>query len=512
MKSLTVVKREALFIKKSDIPKSLVDSLIKKYTFLFFVEKACARCEFLLDKENMPSGEVSDICSNCAAYTGGHKLAASVVVGKNKYLRVPIGDIEALTRFLESKGFNVVFKNKNPHIPVSKAFKFTGTLKPEQLPAVEALKKYRRGTLNSPPRSGKTVMATALACALGLKTIIIASQRDWLVGFLETFIGSKTQKPLTNISRFSIGFAKKLEDFKKFDVCLCTVQTFYSPQGEALLKKISSMFSLAIYDECQTTAAPKYAKIAAQMNVEYSIALSGTPQRKDLKHVLTEKIIGPVVHKVFVERLKPEVKLTKTAFVKSYKGQARWDQIVSSLEKDPKRLKLIAETALQDMARGHLVLIPLTRVTAIKALVLAINKIAGKTVAHPFYGGISKDQRDLTIEKARGYKYKILVGNTKILSTGINIPRASCIYEVAISANRPNCEQRISRILTPWDDKPKPLIRIFLDDMDVRRKCLANEWFGVIKPKFRPDISEKDELAMSAYLKGKTSHQYLGLL
>jgi superfamily II DNA or RNA helicase len=175
--------------------------------------------------------------------------------------------------------------------------------------------------------------------------------------------------------------------------------------------------------------------------------------------------------------------------------------MVSSLENDPQRLKLIAKYALEDRAAGHMVLIPLTQVKPIRKLIAEINKQAGRRVAFPFYGALKKEIRDKTIEYARNYKIKIIVGNTKLLSTGINIPRASCLYDVAMSSNLENCEQRVSRILTPWDDKPQPLLRIFLDEMNVRKRCLSNEWWRCVVPKFKPEMTPKEKIALEGYLK-----------
>jgi hypothetical protein len=136
-------------------------------------------------------------------------------------------------------------------------------------------------------------------------------------------------------------------------------------------------------------------------------------------------------------------------------------------------------------------------------LALAINKIAGKRMAHPFWGGLKKDKRKQLIQDARTYKARILVGNSKLVSVGTNIPRASMIYDVAMSANIENCEQRVARVLTPYEDKPPPGLRIFLDDFNVRRNCLAKEWWGCIRPKFKPIISEVDEKILASYFKDK---------
>ncbi len=494
--SVKIIKREALFINRKDLAPSQYKKLVEDYTFRFYEDKACDGngktdpCEFRPERH-------TDVCNSCAAFKGGANLAVPIVLNEKKYLKLPIGGLPKIEAYL--KDTEVVEKHK--HNPI-KPFKFLGTLKEYQGPAIKALIKYKRGILRSKPRTGKTVMFVALSAKLGLKTLIIASQREWLLGFQETYIGSKTQGALTDLNPKRIGFCKSLEDFQKYDICLATVQSLYSVKGKAILPKIKSMFGLVGIDEVHGSAADQYSKVIGQLNTEHFIGLSGTPFRKDTKEKITYNILGPVVHTVQTESLRPHVRLVRTEYNKPA-GSRRWDQIVGSLETDPKRLKLIAKWAIKDMNDGHLVLILFTRISAVEKLIIEINKQAGDKVAWPFYGGMSKPDKDKTIELARRYKRKILVGNTKMLSTGVNIPRASALYEVTISSNIFNAEQTVSRILTPYEDKPDPLLRIFLDDMAVRKNCLSNEWYRCIRPKFKPIITEKDDIAFKSYLSSK---------
>lgn len=489
--------REAFFIRKKDLNPDTIDLIQQAYTFRFYEEKSCDKCEWKPDRH-------SDICDNCAAFKGGAVLAKDVKVGKNAYLSTPIGDAKGLKKLLAKQGFeDVTLKRHFPNKEFSRKIRFTGTLKGTQPEAVEAMVTKKRGVCKAPPRSGKTVMSSAAICRIGKKTIIMASQRDWLVGFYETFVGSKTQTPLTNASKEKIGFARTYEEFIKYDICLVTTQTFWSEKGEKLLQRIKNMFAVIVIDEVHTSAANKYASVIAKLNCEWKIGLSGTPSRKDGRFTIAKALIGPNLYDMQVERSRPTIRLVRTQYTRVYKGQVPWTSMVSSLEKDPKRLKLIAEWALKDAKDGHMVLIPLSQVTPIKALVLAINKIAGKKVAYPFYGQVKKPDRDLTIERAREFKIRIIVGNTKLLSTGINIPRASALYDVAMSSNLENCEQRVSRILTPWEDKPPPILRIFLDNMNVRKNCLRNEYFQCVRPRFKPIISAKDEEVLKGYFKEK---------
>jgi superfamily II DNA or RNA helicase len=499
--SIKVVRREAVFIPIKQIRPQLVNSICEKLSFKFYTEKSCNECDNKIQRHN-------DICGQCAAYTGGFDLGKKVVVGANKYLRIPIGSSPEMLQYLNDRGVETEIVKKVVTTKI-KPIKFLATLKPEQAEALEILITAQPGVLKAPARSGKTVVSSALACRLGVKTLIIASQRDWLMGFQETFIGSDTQKPMTDLDPKRIKLCKTYDDFEQHDICLATVQTFYSEAGQKLLAKLKTTFGLIICDEVHTSAADKYVQIMAKLGAEKVLGLSGTPDRKDSKYVLVENVIGPVVHEIKVKYMRPEIRLVKTKFVKAYKGNVPWAKMVSALENDAKRLQLIADWALKDVANGHMVLIPFSQVKPINTLISLINKKAGKIVAYPFTGNLKKQVRDETIQKARNYEIKILVGTMKILSTGINIPRASCLYEVSMSSNLPAAEQRMARVLTIYEGKPNAMIRMFLDESNVRKNCMRNEWFGVLRPRFKPIVSDADNAALMDYFKSKKTEQEL---
>lgn len=488
--TVKVYKREAVFIPIKDISAKVVDRVKEKLSFRFYEEKACIKCENLPERPN-------DICATCAAYKGGYDLGSVVKVKDNKYLKIPVGSSPQILEYV-NRTVTTKIVDKTPRAPI-KPIKFTGTLKPEQVPAVNAVIAHKRGVLKAPPRTGKTVMATAIACQLGVKTLILASQRDWLMGFQETFIGSKTQAPLTNLKPSRIKLCKTLKDFQTHDICMATVQTFYSEGGEKILEKIRDMFEFVVCDEVHTSAADRYIRILSKLNFSKGLGLSGTPSRKDSKYVLVENILGTIIHEVEVKGERPELRLTRTKYVKDYKGNVPWSRMVSGLENDPKRLKLMAETAIKDVEAGHMLLIPLSTVKPIAKLVALINKKAGKKLAFAFTGSTKKKDRDEYIQKAREYKIKILIGTMKILSTGINIPRASCLYEASMSSNKENAEQRMRRVLTPMEGKPRAIIRYFLDNANVRRNCLRNEYFQVMLPKIKPIVSDKNREILKTY-------------
>lgn len=487
---VTVYRKDGVYIPiKAAAP--VRKTLIERHTHRFYEEKACKTCDNRIEKHN-------DICDQCPAFLDEYQLAKNVVVGEKKYLRVPIGTWLKTEALLESRGMDVTVKNKAPKTEIKK-IKFLGQFREGQEEAMHAMLKKKRGIMTAPPRSGKTVTGTATICKLQRKTLILASQRDWLRGFHETFVGSKKQKALTNIDPKRIGFCKTLEQFQNTDICLATVQTFRSEKGQALLEKIKSMFEVVFVDEAHFGAAPKFLGVLAKLNCRWLICLTGTPDRKDRKFILVEQIVGPIIHQIRVKSLQPQVRVAKTSYSKTYKGNVPWVRMVSSLENDKKRLKEIAKWAVKDVANGHMVLIPFAQVKPVNKLVALINELAGEKIAHAFTGKEAKIRDDL-VDKARTYELKVLVGQQKIISTGINIPRASMLYETVMSANTVNAKQRMMRVLTEYDGKPAPCIRMFLDDHNVRRNCMRGEFYGVLM-KLRPIISEKTKAIIDGYFK-----------
>lgn len=484
--------RDGLYIPINKVNDEAYEKIEKRFERdVYKEEKTCEACDYFSERP-------CDVCDNCPNYEGKVKMHSLVKRKSGKeFLRLPFG-----ARTQVEKIFGpVTFVNKNEDVPMKRPIEFTGKLYEDQKLATKKMIRAEFGVLKSPPRSGKTVMGAYVVCELGQKTLILASQKDWLDNFYETFVGSETQKALTSIKKKRIGFPKKLSEFEQFDVCLVTYQKFLSPKGKKLLKAISKMFGIVLIDEVQTVGAREFSIVISQIHSRYKFGVSGTPQRKDSKEYIIYNLLGPIFYENKVEKLRPRLEYVHTQL--AGKMPQQWTYIVNKIEKDPKRLKLIAETAIADVKNKHLVFIPFTRVAVIRALVKAINQMAGRTIAAAFYGGITKEKRISLIQEARDYKIKIVVGNTRLLSTGINVPRASMLYQASPASNLPKAEQRFSRILTPYDGKPEPVIKYFLDDVEVVRSCLRKEHWQCLIPQFRPRMTGHVKQVIEDYFKNK---------
>jgi superfamily II DNA or RNA helicase len=245
--------------------------------------------------------------------------------------------------------------------------------------------------------------------------------------------------------------------------------------------------------------ADKYLSVIAGLNPKYMIGLTGTPDRKDGRHVLTNMVLGPVKVRAKVKTLVPKVRIIETPASTS-QNYKTWVGSVNYLSRHKERNKLIARWAVHDVLKnGRSVVIPVERVIHVKELVELINKLAGKTIAAPFTGAMSKAQRDKVRDDAKTYKVKVVVGMRKMVQVGINVPRWDTLYEVMPISNPPNLTQETARIRTVVDGKLVPIIRHFVEDFGPTKGCLRT----CVWQTYRPSgfiMSQKDEALAKKYM------------
>lgn len=207
-------------------------------------------------------------CGNCPNFTR-HKFYERRSVGKEPSIIFRKGYLNKLKKFFGGKLDLTDYQTYAP-MKAKKYHFYVDMLNPGQLEARNVLlKKLRNGEsviLKSPPRTGKTVMATSIIMAFKKRTIFIAHQSDLLVGkgqLISTFIDKTkddaSQNPgryFTNLYKYiakgkePVKFARTLEDFLESDICLTTYQIFLHPRGKEILEQIKDKFGLLVIDEC----------------------------------------------------------------------------------------------------------------------------------------------------------------------------------------------------------------------------------------------------------------------
>jgi superfamily II DNA or RNA helicase len=259
-----------------------LDTIEENYVKRLFNDEGCKRCPYLEIR-------FSEECQECPNHLGRFKLYKEVKIAGDDYYGVPYGNRARLKRVLpnfktlKAKG---LVTDKRPKTKLTEGWEFTAKARSYQKKSVEELIEAGYGVLQSPPRSGKTVMAAKLVVDLGYKTLILAHQDDLLDQFLTTFRGDADNKPMTNVKdiekfqrRKLIGKCKTLADYNNYDVCLATYQQFLGKHGAKRLKHVKNLFPVIIVDEAHRGGATGYSSVLNNLNCRHRFGLTSTALR-----------------------------------------------------------------------------------------------------------------------------------------------------------------------------------------------------------------------------------------
>lgn len=439
-----------LFIHERDVP----NVLLKKYTIIF--DRDCNHCSL----RNQPGG-----CENCIGKIWCYR---KFIVNKTTIYGFNRGDLGLLYKYIEVPILN---KTTKAHLK-EYTLKFnTKILRDDQTKAVKNWLKKCYGQIQAPARTGKTLIIAAITCKLNRKTIIIARQEDLLDQFYQTFVGKVKEGPykgeyFTNIAdierqlgRPIIGVVKNRKDIEKYDIVLTTYQKFIANiKGWKKFSKISKRFGFAAFDEAHQTAAKLYSKVAGSINADIICSCTATPKRKDQRHLVVNKVLGPVTVKVKRAQISCKVYYVHTNV--NIPNMVRYfTTIITKLTASKTRNKLLGKYAVKDVEAGHKVLIVVERVEHARQLAVDITKQHGLRTAALFG---KAQMRKALLEEIRKGGIDVTIATRKLM-TGLDVPIWSAYYCAMPMNNGPNYYQEFSRVRTPMQGKKDPIIRYFVD-------------------------------------------------
>lgn len=352
--------------------------------------------------------------------------------------------------------------------PLTVPLKFTGKLYDEQKRLLKQWLQHGYGLIQSPPRSGKTVVMTALMCKLRQRTLMLAHLED-LCDQLE-----ETIRAFTNVNELEEQFERQLvgvlEEWDDFFpiATLSTYQCFaVSPKGRRVLEQHRDDFGLVMVDESHRCKTELFREVVEKTTAAYRCGVTATPTRKDGMHCVVYDTLGPVVTIGHGEQLAVQYTWEYTGV--DVPPFSNWSVMWNRLVKRKRRDQQIARKVVQDVQDGHYVLVTTERLRHLDDLKYAIQTI-DPDITVGLLSGKTKDRDSFRNAVKRG-EYRVVIAMNKIVELGYNVPRWSCFHNTLPMANKQNWYQRISRIRTPMepafkgDDwvKPPPLARIWVD-------------------------------------------------
>ena len=215
-----------------------------------------------------------------------------------------------------------------------------------------------------------------------------------------------------------------------------------------MVDKIQKEFGTVIMDEAHHTPATTFTNIVDNMHARYRIALSGTMQRKDGKHILFKDIFGPIIHKPPQNNtLNPLVKIIKTG--RKLLPGAPWVKKINNLMEDYDYQHFIAGLAEALASKGHKVLVIAERVGFLNSITNILGKQAVAVT------GETKD-RDEIFERIKTPELNIIAGSRHIFAEGVSVNCLSCVILACPIAGTTLLEQVIGRVMRLYPGKLHP--------------------------------------------------------
>ena len=224
------------------------------------------------------------------------------------FLGIPRGCVDALTDLLEAYGIPYFLEDQRQAgrtIDVS----FNGTLRPEQVPAADALLEHDIGVLSATTAFGKTVVGAYLIGERRVNTLILvhssALLEQWKTS-LEQFLDIREPLPEQPKRR---GRKKRLEHIGQIGagkhtrsgiIDIAIMQSLFEGD-EKDVKPFAAEYGMVLCDECHHIAAFTFEKILREVKARYVYGLSATPVRQDGHQPIIFMQCGPVRYLVDVK-------------------------------------------------------------------------------------------------------------------------------------------------------------------------------------------------------------------
>lgn len=203
------------------------------------------------------------------------------------------GIADEIASYATSRGFPCTVEH--PDLPTTRFdWKMKRGYRPLQEEAVEACAEARYGKLQAPPGTGKTNMAAALVCKIGLPDtwVIVPNERPYTQA-LETLREHTTIHDIGELS----GKKKRLGAVTVSTIQTLTRQLEKNPDGE--IARAWARAQVVVVDEAHHAGSDSHINAFELLrDVRYLIGMSATPWRDDERGDWLDALLGRVIYKI----------------------------------------------------------------------------------------------------------------------------------------------------------------------------------------------------------------------
>ncbi len=324
--------------------------------------------------------------------------------------------------------------------------------------------------LQAPCGYGKTVMGIAIACRMGVTTVVLV-HKEFLAEQWEDRLLSNTPIRRNEIGRVQ-GDRCELSGKK---VVIAMVQSLMSRDYGPLFRDWGG---LLIVDEVHRMAAPEWGQAVLQIPARYRLGLSATPKRSDGLQRSFLWHIGPVGSVIDAVRIKPQavqfylpklcpyLKKGKTPLAspmvsllagtssKAVEGKAGRESCSRPNAGSVKRNSIIVAEVIRAARADRKILALSDRLVHLREMMLAVHSALPKVTQYRYMAGMTRQQRD------DAEKCQILWATYGMVKEGLDIAELDTLV---LTLPKGDVEQAVGRIQRVFDGKKDPMVLDFVD-------------------------------------------------
>lgn len=363
---------------------------------------------------------------------------------------------------------------------------FTGTLRPDQQQAAEALLRHETGVLSATTAFGKTVVAAWLIARRGVNTLVVVHRQQLLEQWVER-LATFLNVPAKSIGRLG-GGRRKLTG--RLDVALM----------QSLVRKETVDDSIANYghlvvDECHHLSARSFELVARRAKAKFVTGLSATVTRKDGHHPIIFMQCGPIRHRVNAREQAAARPFSHRVFVRptgfrpaeaaAEDARIEFQRLCAALAADEARNELIVGDVVASVREGRSPLLLTERTDHLRLLAGRLSGVVPHVIA--LQGGMGRKELAATLARAAeaaDRDGRVVIATGKYIGEGFDDPRLDTLFLTMPISWRGTVAQYAGRLHRLHDGKRE--VRVYdYADLDVTmlarmfdRRCRGYEAIG----------------------------------
>lgn len=397
---------------------------------------------------------------------------------KDGRLRAAVGMASEVYDILDGRRVRPIVVDRRRRPSYSLGLRFDEEkLRPYQLEAVDAVTKPRgplkivgHGIIKMPPRSGKTVVASAAIARLNVRSLVIVPSR---------FLLYQAQRELQKHLGVEIGVCGD-QVWEPRDVTVATVQTLVSRRGKNtreepaapeyldLLRRVD----LIIFDECHHLEADGWRQVIQDSGAAYKIGLSATAfldherecelgviwLRACTGEIVIDKSVSDLIEQGWLVR--PDVRLYPVRVPDLRKRG--WSKRLhrEAIYRNAERNRMVTNIAREMVSEGLPTVVITNRLEQVAELCRMLGQSSVRFAR--VIGDTNTSTRERTVKRFREGELQALIST--VMDEGVDIPEIGGVVNAEGGSDIKAAYQRF-RCLTPAPGKNRAVFADFVDLM-----------------------------------------------